>query len=73
MSMYICTRCRNLCDSDDGCEAIGPVELACVPCFDQLSDDEMRAALRSQHGRAFTAEQQRIIDAHMAEDDGDGP
>lgn len=72
MSMYICARCRELRDSDDGCEAIGRTELACVPCFDQLSDDEMRAALRAQHG-AFTAEQQRIIDAHMAEDDGEGP
>lgn len=45
MSMFICAKCRELCDSDDGCEEVGHTELVCVPCFDALTDEEMAAAL----------------------------
>ncbi len=69
MSMFICGRCDNLRDSDDGCEEGPNNSLICEDCLSNTPEDETRAAMN----REFTAEQQRIIDAHMAEDDGEGP
>lgn len=68
MSMFLCHRCDNLKDSDDGCmEGVG-FSLICSDCMDDEDEDAP-----SPEFREFTAEQQRIIDAHMAEDDGEGP
>lgn len=50
MLIFICARCREICDSDDGYEEVSSTELVCVPCFDQLTDDEMRAALSKADG-----------------------
>lgn len=65
--MFFCHRCDNLADSDDGCKEGPRFSLICSDCMDNEPDDEPPA--RS----GFTAEQQRIIDAHMAEADDEGP
>lgn len=69
MSMFLCAKCNELRDSDSGCEEAPsppyhpPYQLLCLDCA--FEEPKLRGA--------FTAEQQTIIDAHMAEDDGEGP
>ena len=72
MSMFLCARCDNLRDSDDGCAEWGPkqTELICVDCMAEVEDEA-----NQEPPREFTAEQQRIIDAWEAEPEdevGDG-
>ena len=66
MSIFMCAACDNLRDSDDGCREGPRLTLICADCMDDDPDE-------GPSPRQFTAEQQAIIDAHMAEDDGEGP
>lgn len=66
MSMFFCQRCDHLRDSDDGCKEGPRFSLICSDCMDDEPDE---APARG----GFSAEQQAIIDAHMAEADEDGP
>lgn len=66
----MCARCGDMKDSDDGCREtnIRPLySLICIDCMNDEPDENWPG------DGTFSAEQQRIIDAHMAEDDGDGP
>lgn len=77
MSMFVCARCRELRDSDDGAEERGKHELLCVPCADQ-DDDPAEAYANAahplrRHDKPFTAKQQALIDKWETEGDGEGP
>lgn len=69
MSMFLCAKCDNLRDSDDGCEeAPSPpyypkFGLLCLDCALDDADPEQPA------NREFSPAQQAIIDAHEADSD----
>lgn len=72
MSLFLCTRCGDIRDSDDGCaEAPSPPwpkhSLLCYVCEDEVAEE------KSSPAGTFSAEQQRIIDQHMADADKEGP
>ncbi len=53
MSMFVCARCRELRDSDDGCEDIGNMRrlsvLVCAECALEVHDErEAEAAAASR-------------------------
>lgn len=65
MSAFICAGCDNFRDADDGCkEAPDGFRLICSDCMDDEPDE------LPPRGE-FSAAQQAIIDAHMAEVDSD--
>lgn len=79
MSMFFCHRCDGFRDSDDGCQEYMQA-LICAECAIDIAEEDSpvegyvnAAHPLIRHDKPFTAEQQRIIDAAMAEDDGEGP
>lgn len=66
MSMFLCAKCDNLRDSDEGCE-----EAPSPPYYPAHGLLCLDCAYAEPAPREFTAEQQRIIDAHEAETDED--
>jgi len=39
MSMFLCARCDELRDSDDGCEEYKRTQLICIDCMNDLEGD----------------------------------
>jgi len=76
MSMFLCAKCDNIKDSDDGCEEAPASkygrahQLLCIDC---MEDDDPREAYANaahplrRHDRPFSAEQQALIDKWEAE------
>lgn len=74
MSMFLCAKCDNLKDSDDGCaEAPAsmygrPFQLLCVDCMPNDDSEPLNP------DRPFSADQQALIDKWEAEaSEGLGP
>ena len=80
MSMFLCHRCDEIADSDEGCKEGPRFSLICIDCMNNEPDeDDPREAYANaahpliRHDRPFTAEQQALIDKWEAEADDDGP
>lgn len=54
MSIFLCAKCDNLRDSDDGCEEYGPnFGLMCSDCMDEREDEESAPAPDMSYGRIY--------------------
>jgi len=40
MSIFLCARCDELRDADDGCEEYKSTQLICIDCINDLEDEE---------------------------------
>ncbi len=42
MSMFLCAKCDEMADSDEGCEAVGSkgIDLICIDCMNESEEDE---------------------------------
>lgn len=64
MSVFLCQRCDNLRDADNGCREGTNFGLICSDCMDE--EEEYEGC-----GGDFTPAQQDIIDALTAEEEDD--
>ena len=77
MSIFVCQRCDNLRDSDDGCREGANFGLICIDCINDEPDDDPAEAYANaahpliRHDKPFSKEQQALIDRWEAEADDD--
>ena len=53
MSMFLCQRCDEMKDSDDGCEEGKNFGLICVDCINDLEDDANRGPADASYGEIY--------------------
>lgn len=72
MSIFLCHRCDNLRDADDGCKEGPRFSLICAYCMDEEDDNAADAYANAahpliRHDRPFSTDQQALIDKWTAE------
>ena len=64
MSIFLCARCDELRDSDDGCEEYKRTQLICMDCMNDMEDAEQDQALNKDYDDILKT----LLDAGCPED-----